>query len=79
MSLAWINAALGVAKKDGKYVLRTIKGKQNFDCEAAYTDENVDEKVIDTAVFSDDTKTIYLKYTVKRTGVKQTKEMALFS
>lgn len=77
VSLGMDYAALGVAKKDGKYVLRTVKGKQNFDCEAAYTDENVDEKVIDTAVFSDDTKTIYLKYTVKRTGVKQTKEMAL--
>ena len=39
VSLGMDYAALGVAKKDGKYVLRTIKGKQNFDCEAAYTDE----------------------------------------
>ena len=77
VSLGVDYAALGVAKKNGSYFLRTVNGKQNFDCEAVYTQEMVDEKPIEADRFTDDTKTVYLRYTVKRTGATETKEMAL--
>lgn len=77
ISLGVDYAALGVAKKNGSYFLRTVNGKQNFDCEAVYTQEMVDEKPIEADRFADDTKTVYLRYTVKRTGATETKEMAL--
>ena len=77
ISLGVDYAALGVAKKNGSYFLRTVNGKQNFDCEAVYTQEMVDEKPIEADRFTDDTKTVYLRYTVKRTGATETKEMAL--
>lgn len=77
ISLGVDYAALGVAKKNGSYFLRTVNGKQNFDCEAVYTQEIVDEKPIEADRFADDTKTVYLRYTVKRTGATETKEMAL--
>lgn len=77
ISLGVDYAALGVAKKNGSYFLRTGNGKQNFDCESVYTQEIVDEKPIEADRFADDTKTVYLRYTVKRTGATETKEMAL--
>lgn len=77
ISLGVDYAALGVAKKNCSYFLRTVNGKQNFDCEAVYTQEMVDEKPIEADRFTDDTKTVYLRYTVKRTGATETKEMAL--
>ena len=77
ISLGVDYAALGVAKKNGSYFLRTVNGKQNFDCESVYTQEIVDEKSIEADRFADDTKTVYLRYTVKRTGATETKEMAL--
>ena len=77
ISLGVDYAALGVAKKNGSYFLRMVNGKQNFDCEAVYTQEMVDEKPIEADRFTDDTKTVYLRYTVKRTGATETKEMAL--
>lgn len=77
ISLGVDYAALGVAKKNGSYFLRTVNGKQNFDCESVYTQEIVDEKPIEADRFADDTKTVYLRYTVKRTGATETKEMAL--
>ena len=77
ISLGVDYAALGVAKKNGSYFLRTVNGKQNFDCEAVYTQEMVDEKPIEADRFTDDTKTVYLRYTVKRTRATETKEMAL--
>jgi len=77
ISLGVDYAALGVAKKNGSYFLRTVNGKQNFDCESVYTQEIVDEKPIESDRFADDTKTVYLRYTVKRTGATETKEMAL--
>lgn len=77
ISLGVDYAALGVAKKNGSYFLRTVNGKQNFDCESVYTQEIVDEKPIEVDRFADDTKTVYLRYTVKRTGATETKEMAL--
>ena len=77
ISLGVDYAALGVAKKNGSYFLRTVNGKQNFDCESVYTQEIVDEKPIEANRFADDTKTVYLRYTVKRTGATETKEMAL--
>lgn len=77
ISLGVDYAALGVAKKNGSYFLRTVNGKQNFDCESVYTQEIVDEKPIEADRFTDDTKTVYLRYTVKRTGATETKEMAL--
>lgn len=77
ISLGVDYAALGVAKKNGSYFLRTVNGKQNFDCESVYTQEMVDEKPIEADRFADDTKTVYLRYTVKRTGATETQEMAL--
>lgn len=77
ISLGVDYAALGVAKKNGSYFLRTVNGKQNFDCESVYTQEIVDEKPIEADRFADDTKTVYLRYTVKRIGATETKEMAL--
>ena len=61
ISLGVDYAALGVAKKNGSYFLRTVNGKQNFDCESVYTQEIVDEKPIESDRFADDTKTVYLR------------------
>ena len=48
-----------------------------FECEAAYSKEDFKDYPIAKDTFADKEKTVYLRYTVKRTGTKDTKEMAL--
>jgi len=77
VSLGVEYGAVGVVKNFGEYSIRTVRGTQSFDCEAAYSKEDVKDYPIAKDTFADKEKTVYLRYTVKRTGTKDTKEMAL--
>lgn len=77
VSLGVEYGAVGIVKNFGEYSIRTVRGTQNFDCEAAYSKEDVKDYPIAKDTFADKEKTVYLRYTVKRTGTKDTKEMAL--
>ena len=75
VSLGVEYGAVGIVKNFGEYSIRTVT--QSFDCEAAYSKEDVKDYPIAKDTFADKEKTVYLRYTVKRTGTKDTKEMAL--
>ena len=65
--------ALGITLKDDIYLVKRIVGKQQFDCDTSYADEKVETVKISTDFkafnsFKDEDKTIYIRYTVKRTG-----------
>ena len=77
VSLGVEYGAVGIVKNFGEYAIRTVRGTQSFDCEAAYSKEDVKDYPIAKDTFADKEKTVYLRYTVKRTGTKDTKEMAL--
>ena len=77
VSLGVEYGAVGIVKNFGEYSIRTVRGTQSFDCEAAYSKEDVKDYPIAKDTFADKEKTVYLRYTVKRTGTKDTKEMAL--
>lgn len=77
VSLGVEYGAVGIVKNFGEYSIRTVRGTQSFDCEAAYCKEDVKDYPIAKDTFADKEKTVYLRYTVKRTGTKDTKEMAL--
>ena len=77
VSLGVEYGAVGIVKNFGEYSIRTVRGAQSFDCEAAYSKEDVKDYPIAKDTFADKEKTVYLRYTVKRTGTKDTKEMAL--
>lgn len=77
VSLGVEYGAVGIVKNFGEYVIRTVRGTQSFDCEAAYSKEDFKDYPIAKDTFADKEKTVYLRYTVKRTGTKDTKEMAL--
>lgn len=77
VSLGVEYVAVGIVKNFGEYSIRTVRGTQSFDCEAAYSKEDVKDYPIAKDTFADKEKTVYLRYTVKRTGTKDTKEMAL--
>lgn len=69
VSLGMIYSSAAVTLKDGNYVLEAIKGVQNFDCDAAYTDEQVTQVcIIKPEDFADDNRAIYFKYSVKCVG-----------
>lgn len=65
VSLGMEYGALGIARKNDGYYIRTVRGTQNFDCDVSYTDEDVKEIKIDISDFKDDLKTVYFRYTVK--------------
>lgn len=76
VSLGMVYSSAAVALKDGNYVLEAIKGIQNFDCDTAYTDQQISQlRVIKTEDFSDENKTIYFKYSVKCVGHTSHREM----
>ena len=77
VSLGVEYGAVGIVKNFGEYAIRTVRGTQSFDCEAAYSKEYFKDYPIAKDTFADKEKTVYLRYTVKRTGTKDTKEMAL--
>lgn len=77
VSLGVEYGAVGIVKNFGEYSIRTVRGTQSFDCEVAYSKEDVKDYPIAKDTFADKEKTVYLRYTVKRTGTKDTKEMAL--
>jgi len=77
VSLGVEYGAVGIVKNLGEYAIRTVRGTQSFDCEAAYSKEDFKDYPIAKDTFADKEKTVYLRYTVKRTGTKDTKEMAL--
>ncbi len=78
ISLGMLYAGIAVTCDNGAYVVKHIKGEQNFDCDQAYTKENVLEIMkLDAADFKDDEKSVYFKYTVKRTGFEERKEMGI--
>lgn len=69
VSLGVNYVALGIVKDNDKYVLRTVKGKQSFDCDAAYSKEEISEVELSSiGEFTSEDKPIYFKYTVKRNG-----------
>ena len=69
VSLGMIYASVAITLKDGKYVVEKIKGVQNFDCDTAYTDEEVLEvDIIRPEEFADADKPVYFKYSVKCVG-----------
>lgn len=76
VSLGMIYSSAAVTLKDGNYVLEAIKGTQSFDCDTAYTDEQVSEIcTINPENFADENKTIYFKYSVKCLGHTAHREM----
>lgn len=75
VSLGMEYSALAVAKRNGAYILRQMKGSQQFDCDMPYTQEDIQEFAVSEQDFTDDKKTVYLKYTVKRTGYEDHYEM----
>ena len=77
VSLGVEYGAVGIVKNFGECAIRTVRGTQSFDCEAAYSKEDFKDYPIAKDTFADKEKTVYLRYTVKRTGTKDTKEMAL--
>ena len=77
VSLGVEYGAVGIVKNFWEYAIRTVRGTQSFDCEAAYSKEDFKDYPIAKDTFADKEKTVYLRYTVKRTGTKDTKEMAL--
>ena len=75
VSLGMEYSALAFAKNDGVYTLKQIKGTQYFDCDMPYTNEDINEITVSDSDFTDDNKTVYLKYTVKCTGYEDHSEM----
>lgn len=76
VSLGMVYSSAAVALKDGNYVLEAIKGIQNFDCDTAYTDQQILQlRIIKPGDFSDENKTIYFKYSVKCVGHTSHREM----
>lgn len=75
VSLGMEYSALAVAKKNGTYTLKQIKGVQQFDCDMPYTQEDIQEFGVSDQDFTDDNKTVYVKYTVKCIGYEDHSEM----
>lgn len=78
VSLGMLYAGIGIACVDGKYVVKYIKGTQNFDCDAAYTKEETKEAAVwEKHDFTDELLSVFFRYTVKRVGTTQKTEMNL--
>ncbi len=78
ISLGMLYSSIAVACEDGKYRVKHIRGEQNFDCDQAYTKEHVlDVMTLDDEDFKDDERSVYFRYTVKRTGFEERKEMGI--
>ena len=67
ISLGMNYAVIGLEKKENGFVIKQITAKQDFDCDVAYTDENVTYIPMNVSgdEFVDDNKDVYFKYTVK--------------
>ena len=53
MSLGVEYGAVGIVKNFGEYSIRTVRGTQSFDCEAAYSKEDVKDYPIAKDTFAD--------------------------
>lgn len=65
ISLGREYAAIGLKKSDAVYSICQVIGNQSFDCDVAFTKENV----VDTLDGIVDPKDVYFRYTVKKVGV----------
>lgn len=66
VSLGMNYAAITVKKSEQEYIISSVSGVQQFDCDQAYTEEEYDVfDVITKDAFMDDKQTIYFRYTVK--------------
>lgn len=78
VSLGMVYSSIAVVKKGGKYIVKHIIGNQNFDCDCAYTSEEIkDVLTVDETDFADSEKTVYFKYTVKCVGREEHTEMGV--
>lgn len=69
VSLGMIYSSAAVTLKNGDYVLEAVKGVQSFDCDTAYTDEQISQvSIIKPEDFADHNKSIYFKYSIKVAG-----------
>lgn len=76
VSLGMDYSAVVAAKEQGALVLKHILGKQNFDCDTAYTEEQVTAVIpLEERLFTDSAQSIYFRYTVKRIGLTERMEM----
>ena len=53
MSLGVEYGAVGIVKNFGEYAIRTVRGTQSFDCEAAYSKEDFKDYPIAKDTFAD--------------------------
>ena len=76
VSLGMEYSAMGIERKSGRYILKMVTAKQDFDCDVPYTDENVTLVALEDGVDEFDiSKDIYFRYTVKCTGYEDHSEM----
>ena len=62
VSLGVEYGAVGIVKNFGEYAIRTVRGTQSFDCEAAYSKEDFKDYPIAKDTFADKEKTVIVDY-----------------
>lgn len=78
VSLGMDYCAAAVSKEQGRLILKHIRGTQHFDCDTAYTEEQKEPvRQLSDALFADEAKSLYFRYTVKCTGRTERMEMNL--
>lgn len=75
ISLGTKYAALAIKKEADAYTLQQICGEQDFDCDVPYTKEEKKEYALVENAFTDETKTVYLRCTVRCIGYEDHSEM----
>jgi len=73
ISLGMNYAVITIEKADDTYVVKSVKGIQNFDCDVPYTDEEVTQ----VCTLPNNTKKLYFRYTVKVASHQDHDEMGL--
>ena len=68
VSLGMKYIAAAVEKCGGQYIIKKIKGEQSFDCDTAYTDEQMEQlQILSEEEFEKFGKSVYFRYTVRVT------------
>lgn len=75
VSLGMKYAALGIKKSDQGYAVCQVIGEQQFDCDMAYTKEDIKDLEISEDVFENASQPVYCRYTVKCVGHEDHREM----
>ena len=75
ISLGMNYSAFIFEKCDGKLTAYHVKGFQDFDCDSAYTEEQKEEVQVEG--LEDNTESVYIRYTVKRTGTMDHYELGI--